>query len=198
MLWASEGKGHHVLMSSSTSGTVTSIFGKACHDLPTFDHFLSPDEITLLKSHQQNPPNLDLVQDEEWSFLHAISILKDTTTSLEVIPSWFTSKLDSQFNNHVLHMVVVREESQTDILCKFGGWWQILCETAQQQHVCHMWIHDRFHTAGAPKNQSDTFGLCDWIRELQLYYKRSPRIYIGVCHYLPLAKQDPPRQVWSH
>jgi hypothetical protein len=80
-------QGHRGLISSSTSGTVTSIFGEACRDLTSFDPFLSLDEVTLLKSRHHISPNLDLVQGEEWSFLHATSILEDTATSLKVITS---------------------------------------------------------------------------------------------------------------
>ena len=68
---------HRVLMSSSTSGTTGPIFGDACFDLKVFDHFITPDEITLLKARYQNSTNLDLLQGGEWSFLHAVNILSE-------------------------------------------------------------------------------------------------------------------------
>jgi hypothetical protein len=50
-------RGHRVLMSSSTSGTATPIFGRLCRDLPPFDHVLSPDKrhAVLTKGDDQSP-----------------------------------------------------------------------------------------------------------------------------------------------
>jgi hypothetical protein len=78
-----DGRGHRVLLSSSTSGTATPIFGEAFQDLRPLDHFLSSTEIDLVKGQHPDSNNLNLLANSEWSFLNATSILLGTATNLE-------------------------------------------------------------------------------------------------------------------
>eukprot|EP00978_Attheya_sp_CCMP212_P014926 scaffold38298_cov49-Attheya_sp.AAC.12 len=62
-----DGRGHRVLLSSSrTGGTATPIFGEACQDLRPLDHFLSLNEIELVKCQHPDSNNLDLLANSEW------------------------------------------------------------------------------------------------------------------------------------
>jgi hypothetical protein len=122
-------RGHRVLLSASTSGTATPIFGEECRDLPPLDNFLSAPEIELVKGKHPNSDNLDLLANSEWSFLNATIILLGTATSLDIMASDFYESLVRQFESdnvamaisrkveyaRVLHMIIAKEVSQTEL-----------------------------------------------------------------------------------
>eukprot|EP00978_Attheya_sp_CCMP212_P003129 scaffold6436_cov52-Attheya_sp.AAC.4 len=56
------GQGHRVLLSSSTSGTVTPIFGETCQHLRPLDHCLSVNEIELVKGRHPDSNNFHLLE----------------------------------------------------------------------------------------------------------------------------------------
>jgi hypothetical protein len=123
------GRGHRVILASSTSGTATPIFGEAFQDLRPLDHFLSSTEIDLVKGQHPDSNNLNLLANSEWSFLNATSILLGTAINLERMASEFFDSLIRQFNidnfetamsrkaeyARVLYMSAVKKESATDL-----------------------------------------------------------------------------------
>lgn len=126
-LSSSDGEGHRVIVSSSTSGTTDSVFPDFYIPLQVFDHFLSGSELEILRAHYQASPNLGLVQGTRLSFLHATRILSQSEEimTLENIAWNFVTKLEKQFRvesvavsrkrkaeyMYVLHMAATNEKS---------------------------------------------------------------------------------------
>jgi hypothetical protein len=111
-----DGQGHRVLLSSSTSGTATPIFGEACQNLPPLDHLLSSTEIALMRGKHHASNNLNLLANSKWTFLNARSILLGTATNLERMASAFFDSLIRQFDSDNVETAMSRKVEYARVL----------------------------------------------------------------------------------
>lgn len=89
---ANVGRGHVYVVSSSTSGDVSPLFGNVCKYLEPYDHLVTTDELKLLKS-QHGAMNQDLLAKEPMSFLQTIGLLRGESTSLDELATYFVNEL---------------------------------------------------------------------------------------------------------